>query len=1125
MAYRLGGSVIVVLMALLSRSAADELDDLFNAAVKKADHVSGEEALKLYGPVLKQAVEAERVDIVENVLLRRAALLNDLGQFAAAAKDCELLENLLSGDSASDHYFRGVARANLLVAKRGLEGETEALAHQFSDLVADIEKTAGRAGLAPNLRVPLKLLLARVSCMQAEILMDMGRSAEALLAVDRGLNQAEGIDFALLAKAHRIRGHVRCAVGRRQEGLQDLRAARKLLVDHGLSGQLLELSVLEDLARNEANATDRKAAFDEFQSVKLATPGPDDAWRVLSAAEMAFDRSEAATAVRWVRHFEQQDYIRHYPYLKRRFLLSKVRIGLLNGDAHWIEDGLADLKKLPTVSKGSVRARWDLMELELQVAVSRGGILEIWQRAQEMYAYLQSLEKTDALRALPISVPQAEHNLASVFLRLGQLAFALHHARNAVTEAKKLGFFQLEQSARLLYAECWLEIDPLGVEFGQKNLPEWRVALDEVAPRLHDLPDDEVAKYHLLYALGLDAAGDYAGARKHLDQTPRVDDPAIAAKHSLLSVGVALSSGDHLSASKELARVPTLADMELEAQRLLFDAILLERDGKLTGAFQEYQAAMSLTLREGRASQSLLIESGYRDTYSAGLRGAIRCSVALCATDPAMLEQAALTIIRAVTPPVSPRPLEATPVIARTLSQFAIQDLTGELIEEKKISEKQITLDRVRNGFFSTYSEYAASTPTAPREDESHRARRALERLVAHAGRAGRQIRIYHFDREGGALLVIVPTGKYRVLPFSKADVDGVREGVRRWTSAIESSREGSLTYAKMSRRLFEELFPDGVQQLTKEFEVVPHRDLWNLTFESLVTKLEDGGNREYLDERFHPTYLTPVFLSQLADTAEPHEDAQDTGTGLARPQRGAFFVGPDAQMRSEQWAVSKIEDNPDTKGLSLELTCVSGELRRMEYGERIWKRLVEAHQKVDPAPSIATFSFEGDIFGTVTSQATWLHFIAHGVAENPWEPHVGIVLRAQDARGLPSDQIAGPIHYKTDGVLTPREIETLNLHCKFVFLQGCNTAKGLVSYSGGSLGLVSSFLTAGAHAVIASRWVVPMDEQLAAEVVNFYGSIDARGCDVSPALTILRRELRRSSAAVAVWAAFSEFR
>ena len=121
----------------------------------------------------------------------------------------------------------------------------------------------------------------------------------------------------------------------------------------------------------------------------------------------------------------------------------------------------------------------------------------------------------------------------------------------------------------------------------------------------------------------------------------------------------------------------------------------------------------------------------------------------------------------------------------------------------------------------------------------------------------------------------------------------------------------------------------------------------------------------------------------------------------------------------------------------------------------------------------------EARMYGAEISKAPWIHFTTHTAAENPWEQHVGLVLtadpRASKARMEYSPKTRGfrfdrDIDFHSDGFLSPREIETLELSADFVFLQGCQTVTGRLSFSSGLLGLMSAFLTVGLSSRVIGR-------------------------------------------------------
>ncbi len=133
------------------------------------------------------------------------------------------------------------------------------------------------------------------------------------------------------------------------------------------------------------------------------------------------------------------------------------------------------------------------------------------------------------------------------------------------------------------------------------------------------------------------------------------------------------------------------------------------------------------------------------------------------------------------------------------------------------------------------------------------------------------------------------------------------------------------------------------------------------------------------------------------------------------------------------------------------------------------------------------------------------IHFAGHGSSRN--DAGLGAtVLVTYDEKG--------------EGTLTTRQIESLKLtRAPVVVLAACNTGRGEVRWSEGTLSVARAFLAAGAPAVVATLWQID-DEQSAKFFPRLHEYL-ARGLPVSEALRATQLDfIRGSGATPATWAA-----
>lgn len=174
----------------------------------------------------------------------------------------------------------------------------------------------------------------------------------------------------------------------------------------------------------------------------------------------------------------------------------------------------------------------------------------------------------------------------------------------------------------------------------------------------------------------------------------------------------------------------------------------------------------------------------------------------------------------------------------------------------------------------------------------------------------------------------------------------------------------------------------------------------------------------------------------------------------------------------------------------------------------------VAANALGDPQAPIVTgseFSDKALMARGDLSQYGVVHFATHGFTEGGW-----IYCERSPPSLLTS---LGP--GQSDGILSFDEIAGLNLDANLVFLAACDTAvgikdeelaraSGLEQASGSLEGLVRSFLTANARAVVATSWVVP-DVNARTLVARFYEK--GRTSDIGAALREGQLALMRESA------------
>ncbi len=143
-------------------------------------------------------------------------------------------------------------------------------------------------------------------------------------------------------------------------------------------------------------------------------------------------------------------------------------------------------------------------------------------------------------------------------------------------------------------------------------------------------------------------------------------------------------------------------------------------------------------------------------------------------------------------------------------------------------------------------------------------------------------------------------------------------------------------------------------------------------------------------------------------------------------------------------------------------------------------------------------------------ADARVLHFACHGQAVADFPETSRIVLTQAEA--VPAAERAAFAKLvegtgASDGTLLAAEIVGLDLKADLVVLSACETAEGKVTATEGVVGLVQSWMTAGANGVVASLW--PVDDEGTRLFMTLFHARLAEGADPAEAIHATRELLR----------------
>jgi CHAT domain-containing protein/tetratricopeptide (TPR) repeat protein len=261
----------------------------------------------------------------------------------------------------------------------------------------------------------------------------------------------------------------------------------------------------------------------------------------------------------------------------------------------------------------------------------------------------------------------------------------------------------------------------------------------------------------------------------------------------------------------------------------------------------------------------------------------------------------------------------------------------------------------------------------------------------------------------------------------------------------------------------------------------------------------EDGRTVRPVEQPTAPADVKPLLRSLYQDLIAPVADALPTdGTPLVIEPHASLWLtpfaallGPDDRSLGDQWpllytpsakALDEIRNEPDYG--------TPADLQALIVGNPTMPKLALPNGLVhlEPLPGaeeearlVAGMFAEPRrtlLLGasadreTVEAQAQThgiLHLATHGVAYAD-DPLSSFIVLAESVNG---------------GLLTARDVMSLNLPADLVTLSACQTGLGLVS-GDGMIGLSRAFLVAGARSVLVSLWNVS-DQATALLMENFY--------------------------------------
>jgi CHAT domain-containing protein len=287
------------------------------------------------------------------------------------------------------------------------------------------------------------------------------------------------------------------------------------------------------------------------------------------------------------------------------------------------------------------------------------------------------------------------------------------------------------------------------------------------------------------------------------------------------------------------------------------------------------------------------------------------------------------------------------------------------------------------------------------------------------------------------------------ILPPAK-EIAALAGAFRKSLTAQVSSltvRQAQSESSRLSARLYEMLLKPVERSLesSQSLIIVPDGVLYYVPFEAL----QAAGSSRYLLERFPISYAPSATSLAVLDQSSP--PAQ---------QKMLLAFGDPVYTRSEATAQRGAERGPDLGALPYTRDEVLG--------------IASLFPKGESAVYLGARANQGAVKAEALDHYRYIHFATHGILDESHPSRSGLALTAGAGDG---------------GVLQVDQITGLRIHADVVTLSACSTGLGELVSGEGMLGLVRSFLYAGASSVAVSLWNVN-DDATATLMKEFYRNL-----------------------------------
>jgi CHAT domain-containing protein len=283
------------------------------------------------------------------------------------------------------------------------------------------------------------------------------------------------------------------------------------------------------------------------------------------------------------------------------------------------------------------------------------------------------------------------------------------------------------------------------------------------------------------------------------------------------------------------------------------------------------------------------------------------------------------------------------------------------------------------------------------------------------------------------------------VLPPAK-DIEAVcgalRKSLTAQVSSLTAQQAGSES-SRLSARLYEMLLKPVERSLegSQSLIIVPDGVLYYVPFEAL----QAAGSSRYLLERFPISYAPSATSLGALEPSSP-----------AAQRKMLLAFGDPIYARS----TATIERGPDLPALPYTRDEVMG--------------IASLFPKGQSALYLGSSASRQSLKAEALGRYRYIHFATHGILDESHPSRSGLALTAGASDG---------------GILKVDEITGLRIHADVVTLSACSSGLGALVSGEGMLGLVRSFLYAGASSVAVSLWNVN-DDATSTLMKEFYRNL-----------------------------------